>query len=201
MLTHLPYLLTTCLSSHLPFVSLCPLPFLVGSMWIGVHIMMLLGFGGLMQFLSKYGYSAIGYTFFLTCLALQWGILLVNLFHGVMNGNIIPAQLDMEWLFQVGSCDEDEEPLWWWLNCSSPPFDAMTFLLSMKSLLSSPFLSPNRNLHDLPPQSVHRVIFVLVPSSSHLVLCWARPRPLSCYGCVSSRQSSMPSPRPLVPKC
>jgi len=27
----------------------------VVSYWIGVHIMMLLGFGGLMQFLAKYG--------------------------------------------------------------------------------------------------------------------------------------------------
>lgn len=37
-------------------------------MWIGVHIMMLFGFGNLMTFLHRYGYSASGYTFVMTCL-------------------------------------------------------------------------------------------------------------------------------------
>ena len=38
------------------------------SMWIGVHIMMLFGFGNLMTFLHRYGYSASGYTFVMTCI-------------------------------------------------------------------------------------------------------------------------------------
>lgn len=38
------------------------------SMWIGVHIMMIFGFGNLMTFLHRYGYSATGYTFVMTCL-------------------------------------------------------------------------------------------------------------------------------------
>jgi len=68
--------------------------------------MMLVGFGGLMQFLSKYGYSAIGFTFFLTCLSVQWGIIMVALWRGVFSGDGTSPQLSMEWLFQVHiDCD------------------------------------------------------------------------------------------------
>jgi ammonium transporter Rh len=37
-----------------------------------VHVMMFIGFGFLMTFLKKYGYSAVGYNFLLAALAIQW---------------------------------------------------------------------------------------------------------------------------------
>lgn len=37
-----------------------------------VHVMIFVGFGFLMTFLKKYGYSAVGYNFFLSALAIQW---------------------------------------------------------------------------------------------------------------------------------
>ena len=39
--------------------------------YIGVTIMMLVGFGYLMAFLKCYGLGAVGFTFVITCLALQ----------------------------------------------------------------------------------------------------------------------------------
>ena len=38
-------------------------------------MMIFVGFGFLMTFLKKYGYSAVGYNFLLATLSLQWTIL------------------------------------------------------------------------------------------------------------------------------
>merc|ERR1719181_713193 len=46
-----------------------------------VHVMIFIGFGFLMTFLAKYGFSAVGLNFFLGALSIQWGILLVGIFH------------------------------------------------------------------------------------------------------------------------
>lgn len=43
-----------------------------------VHVMIFVGFGFLMTFLKKYGYSAVGYNFFLSALAIQWYIVIAG---------------------------------------------------------------------------------------------------------------------------
>jgi ammonium transporter Rh len=40
-----------------------------------VHVMIFVGFGFLMTFLRRHGYSALGYTFLLACIALQFSVL------------------------------------------------------------------------------------------------------------------------------
>lgn len=46
-----------------------------------VQVMIYIGFGFLMTFLRKYGYSATGYTLFLAALVVQWSILVKGFFH------------------------------------------------------------------------------------------------------------------------
>ena len=48
----------------------------VYEMYIGVALMMLVGFGYLMTFLKQYGLGAVGFTFIITCLAVQINVLL-----------------------------------------------------------------------------------------------------------------------------
>ena len=50
-----------------------------------VHVMIFVGFGFLMTFLRKYSYSAVGLTFLVGALCLQWGILTVNFWLRVMS--------------------------------------------------------------------------------------------------------------------
>ena len=45
-----------------------------------VHVMIFVGFGFLMTFLKKYGYSAVGYNFFISSLAIQWYIIIAGCF-------------------------------------------------------------------------------------------------------------------------
>jgi ammonium transporter Rh len=40
-----------------------------------IHVMVFVGFGFLMTFLSKYGFSAVGLNFFLSALTIQWSVL------------------------------------------------------------------------------------------------------------------------------
>ncbi len=44
-------------------------------MWMDVHTMMFIGFGFLMTFLKKYGYSSVGFNFILAAYVLEWAIL------------------------------------------------------------------------------------------------------------------------------
>ena len=46
-----------------------------------VHVMVYVGFGFLMTFLKKYGYGAVGYTFFIAALIAQWATLVLGLLH------------------------------------------------------------------------------------------------------------------------
>eukprot|EP00035_Acanthoeca_spectabilis_P039036 m.58436 g.58436 ORF g.58436 m.58436 type:complete len:457 (+) comp9411_c0_seq2:128-1498(+) len=48
-----------------------------------VHVMVFVGFGFLMTFLAKYGFSAVGINFVLSALAIQWGMLLNGFWHEV----------------------------------------------------------------------------------------------------------------------
>jgi len=42
---------------------------------LNVVVMILIGFGFLMTFLSRYGYSALSYTYLLACFTFQWACL------------------------------------------------------------------------------------------------------------------------------
>eukprot|EP00931_Biecheleriopsis_adriatica_P105132 TRINITY_DN79709_c0_g1_i1.p1 TRINITY_DN79709_c0_g1~~TRINITY_DN79709_c0_g1_i1.p1 ORF type:complete len:611 (-),score=127.61 TRINITY_DN79709_c0_g1_i1:16-1638(-) len=57
--------------------------------YVGVALMMFVGFGYLMTFLKSYGLGAVGLTMFLTCLGVQWAMIVEN----VMVGGI-SMQLD-----------------------------------------------------------------------------------------------------------
>jgi len=51
--------------------------------FVGITLMMFVGFGYLMTFLRKYGLSALGFTMFITCLGMQWSMLCVHIFHHI----------------------------------------------------------------------------------------------------------------------
>ena len=61
-----------------------------------VHVMVFIGFGFLMTFLRKYGYSAIGMTFLLGCIAFQWAILCRGFFACLISGNWEKIALNVE---------------------------------------------------------------------------------------------------------
>jgi ammonium transporter Rh len=44
-------------------------------MFQDVHVMIFIGFGFLMTFLRRYGYSAVGFNFLLGALIIQWALL------------------------------------------------------------------------------------------------------------------------------
>eukprot|EP00946_MAST-07B_sp_MAST-7B-sp1_P005013 g5013.t1 len=46
-----------------------------------VHVMIFIGFGFLMTFLKKYGFSSVGYNFLISCLAIQWAMVCNGLLH------------------------------------------------------------------------------------------------------------------------
>jgi ammonium transporter Rh len=52
-----------------------------------VHIMILVGFGFLMTFMSKYGFSGVGYNFLLAAAAIQWSTLTNGFWHGILSRN------------------------------------------------------------------------------------------------------------------
>lgn len=45
-----------------------------------IHVMIFVGFGMLMTFLKRYAYSGVGFTFLISSLIIQWGILCYGLF-------------------------------------------------------------------------------------------------------------------------
>lgn len=52
-----------------------------------IHVMIFIGFGFLMTFLKRYGYSATGLNLFVAALCIQWAILMRG-FYGMENGTI-----------------------------------------------------------------------------------------------------------------
>ncbi|XP_022242749.1 ammonium transporter Rh type B-like [Limulus polyphemus] len=46
-----------------------------------VSVMIFIGFGFLMTFMKKYGYSAVALNMLLACIAVQWGIIMQNVWH------------------------------------------------------------------------------------------------------------------------
>eukprot|EP00933_Yihiella_yeosuensis_P070285 TRINITY_DN7803_c0_g1_i1.p1 TRINITY_DN7803_c0_g1~~TRINITY_DN7803_c0_g1_i1.p1 ORF type:complete len:445 (-),score=67.91 TRINITY_DN7803_c0_g1_i1:395-1729(-) len=70
--------------------------------YVGVALMMFVGFGYLMTFLKAYGLGAVGFTMFITCLGVQWAVLVENImvsgglhmkldFMDLLNGNFAVA--------------------------------------------------------------------------------------------------------------
>ncbi|KAB0390297.1 hypothetical protein E2I00_002812 [Balaenoptera physalus] len=53
-----------------------------------VHTMIFVGFGFLMVFLQRYGFSSVGFTFLLAAFALQWSTLVQGFFHSFHGGHI-----------------------------------------------------------------------------------------------------------------
>ena len=45
------------------------------------HVMIVVGFGFLMTFLKRYGFSSLGFNFLFTGFTIQWGILVCGFFH------------------------------------------------------------------------------------------------------------------------
>ena len=50
--------------------------------YVGVALMMFVGFGYLMTFLKAYGLGAVGFTMMITCLGVEWAMLVENLMVG-----------------------------------------------------------------------------------------------------------------------
>lgn len=46
-----------------------------------VHVMVFVGFGFLMTFLQRYGFSAVGFNFLLAAFGIQWALLMQGWFH------------------------------------------------------------------------------------------------------------------------
>lgn len=71
-------------------------------MFQDVHVMIFVGFGFLMTFLRKYSYGAVGFTFLIGAVCLQWGILSVNFWIKVISGNMTQISLTIaEFVMQL----------------------------------------------------------------------------------------------------
>ncbi|KAM6968327.1 ammonium transporter Rh type B [Aplochiton taeniatus] len=53
-----------------------------------VHVMIFIGFGFLMTFLQRYGFSSVGFNFLIAAFSLQWATLMQGFLHGMHGGKI-----------------------------------------------------------------------------------------------------------------
>jgi ammonium transporter Rh len=60
-----------------------------------VHVMIFVGFGFLMTFVSRYSWSAVGFNFLLSALAIQWSLLTNALFYAAQRGDWSRAHIDV----------------------------------------------------------------------------------------------------------
>lgn len=51
--------------------------------------MIFVGFGFLMTFLQRYGYSSVGFNFMLAAFGIQWALLMQGWFHSYQDGYIL----------------------------------------------------------------------------------------------------------------
>lgn len=66
-----------CVTKYLPaFHFLCASP-----VFQDVHVMIFIGFGFLMTFLKRYGFSSVGINLLLAAFGLQWGLLMQGIWH------------------------------------------------------------------------------------------------------------------------
>ncbi|XP_060773882.1 ammonium transporter Rh type A [Neoarius graeffei] len=63
-------------------------------MFQDVHVMIFIGFGFLMTFLKRYGFSSVGINLLLAAFGLQWGLLMQNIWH-LKDGKIKVSILSM----------------------------------------------------------------------------------------------------------
>jgi ammonium transporter Rh len=61
-----------------------------------VHVMIFIGFGFLMTFLRRYSHSALGYTMFLSSIAIQYAILINGFFHCLLKNSWHGITLDIQ---------------------------------------------------------------------------------------------------------
>ena len=61
-----------------------------------VHVMIFIGFGYLMTFLKKYGFTSVGYTFFIGAFIIQYSILMNGLIHNIMSNHHEKIYLSIE---------------------------------------------------------------------------------------------------------
>lgn len=62
-------------------------------MFQDVHVMIFIGFGFLMTFLKKYGYSAVALNFLIAAITLQWATLCQGFFHGLEGSDSIHVSI------------------------------------------------------------------------------------------------------------
>ncbi|XP_076873765.1 ammonium transporter Rh type A [Brachyhypopomus gauderio] len=67
-------------------------PLALYPMFQDVHVMIFIGFGFLMTFLKRYGFSSVGINLLLAALGLQWGLLMQNFWH--MSDGIIKVSIN-----------------------------------------------------------------------------------------------------------
>ncbi|EDQ87116.1 uncharacterized protein MONBRDRAFT_38134 [Monosiga brevicollis MX1] len=60
-----------------------------------VHVMIFIGFGMLMTFLSRYGFSAVAYNMFLACIAFQWAQFTNTFWHRIFEGEAASHKIRM----------------------------------------------------------------------------------------------------------
>lgn len=86
----------------------------VYNFYVGVALMMFVGFGYLMTFLKSYGLGAVGFTMFITCLGVQWAMIVENIMVGginmkldfmdLLNGNFAVAAVLISFGGLIGKC-------------------------------------------------------------------------------------------------
>ena len=62
------------------------------SVFEGLHFMVFIGFGLLLTFLKKYGFSAMGYNFLISALVIEWSTMMQGFFE--MQNNKIHIGLE-----------------------------------------------------------------------------------------------------------
>eukprot|EP01028_Stygiella_incarcerata_P013530 TRINITY_DN82740_c0_g1_i1.p1 TRINITY_DN82740_c0_g1~~TRINITY_DN82740_c0_g1_i1.p1 ORF type:complete len:532 (+),score=125.57 TRINITY_DN82740_c0_g1_i1:123-1718(+) len=70
------------------------------SFLIGVTIMVFVGFGYLMTFLRRYGFSAVGFTLLLSSIIVEWGILNMAFWERVKHDHWTTLDLSTKWLIE-----------------------------------------------------------------------------------------------------
>lgn len=71
----------------LPLLPFLPLP-CAPTGFQDVHAMIFVGFGFLMVFLQRYGFSSVGFTFLVAAFTLQWATLAQGFLHSFHDGHI-----------------------------------------------------------------------------------------------------------------